>query len=282
MLCRLTIAALFAIAAVSVSTVAGQSRYGKGAPGTGGIVPVISSNQAYMGNGKFAIQIKKARGGSSGLLGLSLKRSSFKVGATEVLVDPGFGSFLALIPVTFGGQKGKAGDGSTLVPLPLSFFPQPGLAGLDVHAQCVVLDYPTPGSPAATSGITMELTYRRSRSSRTRWVAPTLTTSWTRKHRASRRRPRPGRRATSPAPASPMAATGCSSLRISSATSPTPTSQARRPCGAPSTTRSGSAPAPDTTRRTSASTFSRGRTPPTGRWRCRASTPIRRAPTSAS
>jgi len=137
----------------------GQEWYGKGSPGTGGYTPVLTSNQAYMGNGKFAFQIRLGLGGSGGLFGLSLKPTRFLMGTSELLISPFPGDLLLLLPVNLGGQKNQPGVGSATIPIPLGFPPTPTIAGLPIYAQYIGLDYPTPGSPAATQGLRVELSY---------------------------------------------------------------------------------------------------------------------------
>jgi len=142
-----------------VAPLAAQDPYGNASQGTGGFFPVLSCNQAFMGNGKFAFQIQNGLGGASGLLGLSTRPDRFMVGSSEILISLAFPNLLLVLPVTLGGQKGVPGVGSAIVPFPLAFPPMPSLAGLDFYAQFVVLDYPAPGSPAATRGLKVELTY---------------------------------------------------------------------------------------------------------------------------
>ncbi len=138
---------------------AAQVTYGKGSPGAGGFIPILSCNQAYMGNGKFAFQIQKGKGGTPGLLGLSVQPASFRVGSTQILINLVPPNLLLLLPVSLGGQPGQPGVGTAAIPLPLAFPPTPALAGLDFYAQFVAFDYPTPGSPAASRGLKVEMTY---------------------------------------------------------------------------------------------------------------------------
>jgi hypothetical protein len=136
-----------------------QDPYGNGTPGTGGYIPTLSCNQAFMGNGFFAFRISNGLGGGSGLLGLSTQPGRFMIGKTEVLVglvppDP-----ILLVPVMLGGTPNTPGAGTATIPLPLAFPPIPSLAGLDFFAQFVAIDFATPGSPAASRGLKVELTY---------------------------------------------------------------------------------------------------------------------------
>jgi hypothetical protein len=155
--CAGLIAALLIL--LIATSVAGQEWFGKGAPGTGGYTPVLTSNQAYMGNPSFAFKIQYGLGGSSGLLGLSLKQRSWYVGNTQILISPWPLELLLLQWVNLGGQKNQPGVGTATVPLPIPGPPNPALAGLDVYAQYIGVDYPTPGNPSASQGLRVELTY---------------------------------------------------------------------------------------------------------------------------
>lgn len=141
-----------------VGGVTAQVPYGTGTPGTGGITPVLTCNQAWMGHGQFAFQMKQARGGATGYFGLSRLPAQWAVGSTQILVDLSLPSLMLLLPVQFNGQAGAPGAGSAIVPLPLVFPTNLALAGTEFYAQCVVVDYLRPGSPAATRGLKVELT----------------------------------------------------------------------------------------------------------------------------
>jgi hypothetical protein len=153
------IRAAFPILLFLASTLPAQTPYGSGAPGTGGITPTLSCNQAWMGNASFAYQVQGGLGGAPALLALSQQRASFFVGTTEILVDLAPPNLLLLLLIALGGPPGAPGAGTYSLPVPLTFPPQPALAGFTLYAQVVVIDFPTPGSPAATRGLRVELTY---------------------------------------------------------------------------------------------------------------------------
>ena len=144
---------------VLLGSLSAQVPYGNGTAGSGNYTPTLSCNQAYMGNGKFAFQIQNALGGATGLFALSTRSSQFMVGSTEILVDITWPQLLLLLPIYFSGPASQPGVGSAVIPLPLAFLPTPALAGMEFYAQCVVVDYATPGSPAASRGLKVELTY---------------------------------------------------------------------------------------------------------------------------
>jgi hypothetical protein len=139
------------------ASVEAQVPYGNGSPGTGGLIPHLTSNQAYMGNANFSFSVSNGLGGASALFVLSLGKSSTFVGTTEILVN--LGALVLLLPLGLTGPNGTPGAGSANVPLPLNFPPTPSAAGALFYAQVVVIDFPTPGSPAASRGLEVELTY---------------------------------------------------------------------------------------------------------------------------
>ena len=86
-----------------------QVPYGNGSPGTGGNVPRLTSNQAFMGNANFSYSVSNGLGGASALLGLSLGKSSFFVGTTEILLN--LGQLIILVPLGLTGPNGTPGAG---------------------------------------------------------------------------------------------------------------------------------------------------------------------------
>jgi len=134
-----------------------QVPYGNGAPGTGGFIPRLTSNQAFMGNAAFNFSISNGLGGASALFAVSLAKSSTFVGTTEILVN--LGTLIIFVPLGLTGPNGTPGAGTANFPIPLNFPPTPAAAGTLVYAQVVVLDFPTPGSPAASRGLEVELGY---------------------------------------------------------------------------------------------------------------------------
>ncbi len=151
----LTVAALAALTLVATRAPA-QDAYGRGTVGTGNATPLLTCNQAYMGNAQFALTVSNGRGGSSGWLGLSTTPGSFFVGGTEILI--GIPNLVALFPVSLNGAAGVPGAGSATLNLPLTFPVAPALAGLSYYAQYVGNDYPTPSTPAASRGLRVEIT----------------------------------------------------------------------------------------------------------------------------
>lgn len=134
-----------------------QVAFGGGTAGTGGVVPELTCNQAWMGHGQFALSIKNGVGGGVGFLAISLAQNATQVGGTTIY--PNLGALILFLPVTLNGTPGVAGAGSAIVPLPLLGSPNPALAGARFYAQFVVIGDPSPGALAATRGLQIELTY---------------------------------------------------------------------------------------------------------------------------
>ncbi|MBN2491291.1 MAG: hypothetical protein JXQ29_10635 [Planctomycetes bacterium] len=159
MLCRRGGVVLAVLLAVLAGAAAAQDPYGNGQPGTGGFTPVLSCNQAFMGNGLFTFRIHNGLGGGTGLLGVSTRPGRFLLGKTEILIglvppDP-----ILIRPIVLGGTPNQPGAGTAIVPVPLAFPPMPALAGAEFFAQFVAMDFPMPGSPATSRGLKIELTY---------------------------------------------------------------------------------------------------------------------------
>lgn len=142
-----------------LSPVALAQDYGSGTPGAGGITPVLDSPAPYMDNAAFGFEIRDGIGGGTALFAFSLQRDAGNfLGLTEILVSADPFDLLAVSAVPLGGPAGVPGAGSAFVPFPLLFPPTYALAGLQGHAQAVIIDDLTLASPASTSGRTVELT----------------------------------------------------------------------------------------------------------------------------
>lgn len=149
-LCLLLIAAL-------TLPLSGQSTYGGQSPGSGGIQPIISCNQAYFGNLGWGVGVSQGLGGASGLLGLSTIPQSLNLGGIPLNIDIGPG-LVFLLPITLSGPVGTPGAGNFFLPVPLAGPPVPVLSGTNFYWQAAVIDAAGVGGLAMTRGLRAELT----------------------------------------------------------------------------------------------------------------------------
>ena len=129
---------------VRFTLIQGSQPYGRGLPGTGGLVPGLEcAGQASVG-GSLELQVTRGRGGAPGYLASSLS------GPAEI---PAFGGLLLVQPPLFmkafvlDGPKGAAGEGNQALTLSL---PADGrLLGQSLQLQAILVD------PAAPQGLSL-------------------------------------------------------------------------------------------------------------------------------
>lgn len=145
-----------ALAALLLPSVRAQVPYGAGTAGAGGIVPVLTCGQAWMGNASFSLDVRDALGGAIAIAGVSFARASTPWSGVEVLIDPSPAS-MALTQILFlSGPAGVAGAGSASLPLSMAIPVDPSLAGLELFAQVGVDE--GGGSWATSRGLAFTVT----------------------------------------------------------------------------------------------------------------------------
>ena len=145
----LTLSLILVLATGGVS----QTNYGTGTPGPGGVVPRLTSGQAWMGNTAFSLDMAGAPGGAAGWLVVSFAPAAVTSGSTPIWVD--FNQVNSVTPVAFSGSGGAPGQGAGSVPAPLNFGVLPYLAGLSFYAQAFI---PYSGGVAVSAGLEITLT----------------------------------------------------------------------------------------------------------------------------
>ena len=148
---RLILLPLLLILGIGSTILHAQETYGTGAPGAGFFVPEIRCNQAWMGRPDFAVDVDFGLSGATVYLLISTAPAQLPLGgAAELLVNPN--SLLLVDSQVLSGPAGSAGSGSASWTLPLSFAALPGLAGLSIYAQALVVDG-SQGPVALSSGL---------------------------------------------------------------------------------------------------------------------------------
>ena len=132
-----------------------QTVYGKGVPGTGGVVPTIECDQAWVGRMDFHVRVGDGLGGTTGFLLYSDAPDAVTVAGSPTFID--VNQLFATHPLTLGGDPGVSGAGSVEDPFPLALTPAVAFAGLSLYAQAFLDDSPL-GIPASTPGLEIELT----------------------------------------------------------------------------------------------------------------------------
>jgi hypothetical protein len=135
-----------------------QDSYGSGTAGSGGFVPTLTCNQAWMGNAGFALDVSQGFGGATAILAVSHQPASFFAGGTQVLVSLAPADLVQLTPFTLSGPVGVPGAGSASLSAPLLFPVNPALAGTNFFAQAGIADSTAPTTFAATAGLRITLT----------------------------------------------------------------------------------------------------------------------------
>jgi len=128
------------------------ARYGSGTSGAGGFVPECwVSSGPYLGNQSFGLSVENGVGGAPALIAFSGAPASLPVFDFTLLVDPTSPLFTVAYAGVLGGTKGKPGDGSLVVPLPLPN--NAALLGAALHSQWLVFDSATKSGLAASNGL---------------------------------------------------------------------------------------------------------------------------------
>lgn len=137
-----------------------QTQYGSPTLGSGGIGPVLSCPQPWLGRANFAITLDQGLGGALGAIVCSQFPSYSTTYGLDLLVDPAH--VLSTWFTMLSGTPAVAGAGSGSQPLSLAALPpSPGLAGLPFFYQGFVFDPNGPGlggGISASNGLRMELT----------------------------------------------------------------------------------------------------------------------------
>ena len=124
-----------------------QTNYGTGTPGPGGVVPTLTSAQAWMGNTTFSLDMAGAPAGAAGWLVVSFAPAAATSGSIPIWMD--FNQVNSVTPVAFSGS------GTASVPAPLNFGVLPYLAGIKFYGQVFI---PYSGGVAVSSGLEITLT----------------------------------------------------------------------------------------------------------------------------
>lgn len=133
-----------------------QDPYGSGSPGAGGFVPTLTSNQAWLGNGAFALQVGSGVGGGTAYVGASINYGFLPAGPVNILIGIQPVELLFIVPLALSGPAGTPGAGAASLPLPLNLPPAAALAGLTFYAQAVIDEAPF-GTVSASAGLRVEL-----------------------------------------------------------------------------------------------------------------------------
>ncbi len=130
--------------------------YGSGTPGSGDVVPVLSSSSGFPRIGSTAVlDVDSGLGGAPALLALStMPVAGLPLLGGTIWADPL--SAITTAGTTLGGTPGAPGAGSASIAIPIS--PDPGLKGLDVYSQAFVIDAGSPGGLVSmTQGLALEI-----------------------------------------------------------------------------------------------------------------------------
>ncbi len=150
---------LSCILMVGVAQVAAaQDRYGTATLDSSGNAPIIYAPQPWMGNGSFGLGLSNALGGANCALVLSTAPTVTSYNNVQIYVDLQPASLVILTLLSTGGTPGIGGSGSAFLPIPLTFPPNPALAGLNTYAQWFIDEPFAPGFFSATQAMRLELT----------------------------------------------------------------------------------------------------------------------------
>jgi len=133
-----------------------QVAYGTGTAGSGGIVPALSCDQAWMGNGAFELRIDNALGGATAWVGVSFAQGGGVIGGASLLIDLAPSVLFLAQPLPLSGPVAVPGAGSATLPYPLTLPVTPALAGLTLYAQAGVDE--GSGVWSASRGVMVTLT----------------------------------------------------------------------------------------------------------------------------
>ena len=130
------------------------THYGQGDPGSGGIVPEISSSgDPQVGNANFQLLLKRAVGGAPTGLFLGAAPASIQTGWGTFLVSPN--PPLVQLFFSVGGTPGAPGQGSAVIPAPIPN--NPALAGVSAYAQALFKDVQASGGISHTDGMRIDI-----------------------------------------------------------------------------------------------------------------------------
>lgn len=117
---------------------AAVSFFGEGTPGSGGLIPLLSTGggEPVLGNISFNISISRALGGACGFLGLSTRRATSFIPEAQATLYIATDVTSIAVPIEAIGNG--PGEGQVCIPIPV---PQdPRLLGLSIYSQAVICD----------------------------------------------------------------------------------------------------------------------------------------------
>ena len=124
----------------------GLHAYGSGHPGSGGNVPQLSGSGRPTIGDSFELNIANGLGGTAGALLLGSAKTSLPIFGGTLLVLP-----IGLPTVVLGGTPGAPGAGTGSIPF--SLLPRPGLVGVSLFFQVILLDVGASESVSMTNGV---------------------------------------------------------------------------------------------------------------------------------
>ncbi len=137
-----------------------QSHAGDGSPGSGGLVPELSSAQAWMGRPSFSVRVENTLGGTTGVFGISAAPGATTWNGAPVWLDTS--QLLFSTPISMGGSAGIPGVGFVDIPLNIPA-PSVAMAGRSFWAQAAIFDpVAAPAGVCTSNAIELTLTMRPS------------------------------------------------------------------------------------------------------------------------
>ena len=131
------------------------TNYGVGSPGSGGIVPTITSSGGgpHVGSSTFQVDAGLMLGGTSCFVLLGFAKDQLPILGIDVLVNP---ANLIVTQHQATGSPGVPGAGSLQAPMPVP--DNPALIGFEIDFQIVAFDPGAPsGNASASNGLTMQI-----------------------------------------------------------------------------------------------------------------------------
>ncbi|MFK7742830.1 MAG: hypothetical protein AB8H80_21140 [Planctomycetota bacterium] len=148
----------FSAVVATTAFLVGQIPYGASTSGSGGFAPRLRAvGIPFLGNAGFGLELTEGLGGAIGVVMLSAERADLNLAGTRVLVGLQPQQLLLSTLVVLGGTPAVAGDGSVLLPVPLTSPATPALSGVQLFGQAAVLDpAAAPSGFAASQGLLVE------------------------------------------------------------------------------------------------------------------------------
>jgi len=136
--------------------VSAQVPYGSGTPGSGGLIPQLGCDQAWMGNAAFEFRVGNGLGGTTAWVAVSFAQGAGVIGGAALLIDLTPSQIFLAQPLPLSGPAGAPGAGAATLPYPIMMPVIPALAGLTLYAQAGIDE--GGGVWAASRGVTVTLT----------------------------------------------------------------------------------------------------------------------------